>query len=110
MLELENSVIKMGFIQFGAMKSLCAILSSSTILEHLLVPKEGTKTNTAKDDYDKDLEKGENTDNVCPNCGKSHPPAYDYCTHCSSNASLESALADAFGILVKVRLYRATQK
>lgn len=106
-LELENAVIKMGFITFGAMKSLCNILKP--LLELLLVPKphkrhSNVSTSDSKDEEEEEFTKIDDLEEfVCPNCGKSNPSGHDECVHCSKNSSMQAALAEVFAFLAKVR-------
>jgi hypothetical protein len=111
-LDLESSIIKVGFIRYGAMKSLNVILSCNTFTEFLLIPKQNKgvprpSTSDSKDD-EKDEKLCSTTPEekdfvICPHCGKANPSDHSGdCLHCSQNSDLQMALAEAFSHVMEV--------
>jgi RNA polymerase subunit RPABC4/transcription elongation factor Spt4 len=104
-LELEGAFIKMGFIQFGAMKALSAILNCSHFAEFILVPKRRKtvlRPSTSEGKEKDEGNSGGNNNGLCPKCGKMIPMSSEDCPYCSETSSLQAALAEAFSAFVTV--------
>ncbi|CAL8069477.1 unnamed protein product [Orchesella dallaii] len=121
-LELEGVFVKLAYLQFGAMKTLKAILSCSYFSEFLLIPKRKKPKDKSSNDCNKEQQdghiKGEGYRSPCPKCGSSQhdnggPPPDGgsgrhlgedderNCPFCNDRFGLQNALKDAFQHLVE---------
>ncbi|ODM97024.1 putative E3 ubiquitin-protein ligase HERC1 [Orchesella cincta] len=116
-LELEGVFVKLAYLQFGAMKTLKAILSCSYFSEFLLIPKrKKPKDSKSSNDCNKEQQDGHVKEDgyrtSCPKCGNSQdgsagpPPDLGEddernCPFCNDRFGLQNALKDAFQHLVE---------
>jgi len=109
---VESAIIKVGFIRYGAMKSLHTILSCNTFTEFLLIPKQRKNSPRPSTSESKDEDKDDKLNQsvpeekdfkICPLCGKANPPDHEGdCLHCSQNNDLQLALSEAFSHIMEV--------